>query len=221
MSTGRKLLLGIAALVGGFVLLCVLLIVGTTALSAIGILPTPEPTVARTPRPTQTPKATATPAQFVHDPVRSPGYSQSFSFRVYSAGWVTRADLPNRPGERWLSLLVQISPNQSASKSYQGGVVYESSFRLTVGDREIAPDKAARETMDSKGFGDTLGTSVTSIQRRTLVFSVPDTEEHFGLRVDSSRAYPISFTLRLPASATPLPSALPVVAPTPGATGED
>ena len=218
MSTGRKLLIGIAALLGGFVLLCVLLLVGTTALSAVGILPTPEPTVAKTPRPTQTPKATATPAQFVHDPVRSPGYTQSFSFRVTSAGWVTRTDLPNRPGEHWLALLVQVSPNSKASKTYQGGVVYESSFRLTVAGRELEPDKAAREIMDSKGFGDTLGTSVTSIQRRTLVFSVPDTEEHFGLRVTSNRAYPISFTLRLPATATPLPNALPSILPTPQAT---
>ncbi len=215
MSTGRKLLIGIAALLGGFVLLCVLLLVGTTALSAVGILPTPEPTVAKTPRPTQTPKATATPAQFIHDPVRSPGYTQSFSFRVTSAGWVTRADLPNRPGERWLALLVQVSPNSKASKTYQGGVVYESSFRLTIDDREIGPDKAAREIMDSRGFGDTLGTSVKTIERRTLVFSVPDTAEHFGLRVDSGRAYPISFTLRLPASASPLPSALPTLQATP------
>ena len=215
MSTPRKILIALGAALGGFLLLCILLIAGTTALSAVGILPTPEATRERTPGPTKTPGPTASPAQFIHDPTPYPSSNDRFTLLVYSAYWTNRADLPPRPGERWLLLLVQVSPNRRASKQFQGGTVYESSFRLVVNGNELSPDKAARETIDARGFGDTLGTSISRSDRRTLIFSVPDTAEHFQLRLTGGSADPITFTLRLPPSgaATPIPAPAPEATP--------
>jgi hypothetical protein len=207
MSLQRKLLLAIGATIASCLLLCIVLVVGTTALSAVGILPTPEPTQARTPGQTNTPRPTATPAQFIHDPTPRPETNDRFTLLVASAYWTNRADLPSRPGERWLLLSVQVSANRRASEQFRGGTVYESSFRLVVNNTELSPDEAARETIGARGFGDTLGTSISSWERRTLVFSVPDTAEHFQLRLTSGSADPITFTLRLPT-----PGATPAIA---------
>jgi hypothetical protein len=215
MSTQRKLLIAIGALLGSCLLLCVLLVVGTTTLSAVGILPTPEPTQPRTPAPTKTPGPTATPAQFIHDPTPYPGSTDRFTLLIASAHWTNRADLPARPGERWLLLSVQVSANRRASEQNRGGTVYESRFRLVVNNSELSPDVAAREIIGARGFGDTLGTTVSSWERRTLVFSVPDTAEQFQLRLTSGRADPITFTLRLPAPGAALPSTIPDLEATP------
>lgn len=205
MSTPRKLLIGLAATIGGLIVACIALLVATTTLSAVGILPTPEPTQPKTPRSTSIPGPTPTPAQFIHDPTKSPGSNDRFTLLVSSAGWTNRADLQPPPGQRYLLLLVQVSPNPRASKQFQGGTVYESSFRLVVNGTQLAPDQAARETIDARGFGDTLGTTIKSRQRRTLIFLVPDDAERFELRLTSGSADPITFTLRLPApgQATP------------------
>lgn len=215
MSTSRKLLIAVGATLGSCVLLCVILLIGTTTLSAVGILPTPEPTTARTATPTKPPGPTPTPAQFVHDPTPRPETNDRFTLLVNSAYWANRADLPNRPGERWLLLSVRVSANSRASKTFKGGTVYESSFRLVVNGQQLSPDKEAREITGGRSFGDTLGTSVkTGWEQRSLVFSVPDTVEQFQLRLDDGSADPITFTLRLPAAGAPLPSEQPA----PGAT---
>ena len=222
MSTSRKLLIAVGATLGSCVLLCVVLLVGTTALSAVGILPTPEPTAIRTPTATKPPgpRPTAvgspTPAQFVHDPTPHPETNDRFTLLVNSAYWANRPDLPNRPGERWLLLSVRVSANSRASKSFKGGTVYESSFRLIVAGKELSADKGAREITGGRSFGDTLGTSVkTGWEQRSLVFSVPDTTEQFQLRLDDGSADPITFTLRLPAAGAPLPSDRPELEATP------
>lgn len=85
MSTPRKVLIGVAASLGGCMLLCAILVVGTTALSAVGILPTPEPTTVRTPTAIRAPGPTATPRQFVHDPTKSPSSNDRFTLLVVSA----------------------------------------------------------------------------------------------------------------------------------------
>jgi hypothetical protein len=206
MSIQRKLLLALGAVLGSCLLICVLLVVGTTTLSAVGILPTPEPTQIRTPTPTRTPGPTATPAQFIHDPTPYPSSTDRFTLLVTSAYWTNRADLPPRPGERWLLLSVQVSANRRASESKRGGTVYESRFRLVVNNNELSPDTAAREVIGARGFGDTLGTTISSWERRTLVFSVPDTAESFTLRLTTGSADPITFTLHLPTPGTALPS---------------
>jgi hypothetical protein len=215
MATSRKLLIAVGATLGSCVLLCVVLLVGTTALSAVGILPTPEPTTARTPNPTKTPGPTPTPAQFIHDPTKRPDTLDRFTLLVNSAHWTNRTDLPARSGERYLILSVQVGANQRASKKNRGGTVYESSFRLVVGEQELQPDKAAREIIGSRGFGDTLGTSIKSWERRTLVFAVPDNAEQFQLHLTSRSTDPVTFTLRLPAAGAPLPSDLPDLEATP------
>lgn len=210
MSLPRKMLIGIVVFLSSCVLLCAVLVVGTTALSAVGILPTPEPTTARTPTATRPPGPTPTPAQFVHDPTKRPNSTDRFTLLANAAYWTNRSDLPNRPGERWLLLSVRVSANSRASEQFRGGTVYESSFRLIANGQELQPDKGARETIGARGFGDTLGTSVkTGWQQRTLVFSVPDTAEQFQLRLTGGSADPISFTLRLPAPGVPPPSDLP------------
>ena len=209
MSLQRKLLIALGATFGSCLLLCIILVVGTTTLSAVGILPTPEPTQLRTATPTRTPGPTATPAQFIHDPTPYPGSTDRFTLLVASAYWTNRADLPARPGERWLLLSVQVSANRRASEQFRGGTVYESRFRLVVNNSELSPDKEAREIIGARGFGDTLGTTVSSWERRTLVFSVPDNAEQFQLRLTSGSADPITFTLRLPAPGSALPGTIP------------
>lgn len=216
MSTSRKLLIAVGATLGSCVLLCIILLVGTTTLSAVGILPTPEPTTVRTATPTKPPGPTPTPAQFVHDPTPRPETNDRFTLLVNSAYWANRTDLPNRPGERWLLLSVRVSANSRASESFRGGTVYESSFRLVVNGQELRPDKEAREITGGRSFGDTLGTSVkTGWQQRSLVFSVPDDVEQFQLRLDSGSADPITFTLRLPTPGAALPSEQPELEATP------
>lgn len=215
MSVQRKLLIALGATFGSCLLLCVLLVAGTTALSAVGILPTPEPTRERTPTATRTPGPTATPPQFIHDPTPYPETNDRFTLLVASAYRTNRADLPPRPGERYLLLSVQVSANRRASEQWRGGTVYESSFRLVANGRELQPDKAARETISARGFGDTLGTSISVWERRTLIFSVPDTAEQFELRLTGGSADPITFTLRLPTTGAPQPGTIPDLEATP------
>jgi hypothetical protein len=211
MSTRRKIHLAVGAAIGGVLFLCLACFGGTTALSAFGILPTPGPTTAATVRPTKPPGPTPTPRQFVHDPTPYPSTTDRFVFLVRSAYWTNRADLVPPAGQRYLLLSVEVRPNGRADKKWQGGAVYEPNFQLVAGDKELTPDKAARETIGARGFGDMLGTTITASkgQTRTLIFLVPADQEHFRLQYAHGGVRPIEFTLRLPAIPPPAEEPLP------------
>ena len=207
MTSNRKLLLGLLAIVGAVPLLCAGAVAVTVALNLLGVIP--DSALATTPKTPTPPGPTPTPILFQADAPPKQQSGDSWAFRVLSVQRLpTVDDRPAPEGQVWLLVKVRATMTDTLYKD-RGRTLYNRSFHLRFGDQEVAADEAACTAFDrgyfTGTFGNTLGTTIPyrESRDRTVIFAVPPDAERFELAVQGYKARPAGFTLRVPAPATP------------------